>query len=60
MYTDYIDTLAASTLITLQRAQNAAARFVLGLDRWSIITTALRPTLAAGQAPHHLQSGTDM
>jgi len=34
--------LPASTLMPLQRAQNAAARLVLGLDRRSRITTALR------------------
>jgi len=34
--------LPASTLLPLQRARNAAARLVLGLDRRSSITTALR------------------
>ena len=34
--------LPALTLMPLQRAQNAAARLVLGLDRRSSITTALR------------------
>jgi len=34
--------LPASTLMPRQRAQNAAARLVLGLDRRSSITTALR------------------
>ena len=34
--------LPASTLMPLQRAQNAAARLVLGLDRRFSITTALR------------------
>jgi len=34
--------LPASTLMPLQRAQNAAAHLVLGLDRRSSITTALR------------------
>jgi len=34
--------LPASTLMQLQRALNAAARLVLGLDRRSSITTALR------------------
>ena len=50
--------LPASTLMPLQRAQNAAARLVLGLDRRSSITTALRDLhcMAADQVPHHLQS----
>jgi len=43
---DYCNTvlagLRASTFAPLQRVQNAAARLVLRLDRWSHITAALR------------------
>jgi len=46
-----------SILMPLQRAQNAAARLVLGLDRRSHTTAALtRFTLAAGKVPHHIQA----
>ena len=48
--------LPALTLMALQREQNSAAPLVLGLDRRSSTTTALRDTVAAGPAPHHLQS----
>jgi len=59
---DYCNAILAGlpeSSLPFQRAQNAAARLMLGLDRRSSITTALMRDLhwlPAGQAPHHLQS----
>jgi len=51
--------LSASTLISLQRAQNADARGPTLARSWLPIqhhNSSERSTLAASQAPHHLQS----